>query len=89
MPVAPSTRSHLDDHLGQAEFALKVSANFDCLKNTPAHEAVRAALVRVAEARRWVRERLAVEQPAMKPYQAPLGQGLPLTRTERQGYRWP
>jgi hypothetical protein len=51
MPVAPSSRSHLDDHLGQAEFALKVAANFDCLKNTPAHEAVRAALARVAEAR--------------------------------------
>jgi hypothetical protein len=89
MPVPPSTRSHLDDHLGQAEFALKVSANFDCLKNTPAHEAVRVALARVAEARRWVRERLAVERPTMKPSQAPLGQGLPLTRKERQGYRWP
>ncbi len=89
MPVDSSTRSHLDDHLGQAEFALKVSANFDCLKDTPAHEAVRVALVRVAEARRWVRERLAVEQPATKHYQAPLGQGLPLTRKERLGYRWP
>ena len=53
MPVAPSTRSHLDDHLGQAEFALKVSANFECLKDTPAHAAVRAALARVAEARSW------------------------------------
>lgn len=89
MPVAPSTRSHLDDHLGQAEFALKVSANFECLKDTPAHAAVRAALARVAEARRWVREGLAIEQPAMKPSQVPLGQGLPLTRKERQGYRWP
>lgn len=90
MPVAPSTRSRLDDHLGQAEFALKVSANFDCLKGTPAHEAVRAALARVAEARSWVRKRLPVESPApMKPYQAPLGQGLPLTRQQRQGYRWP
>ncbi len=67
MPVDSSTRSHLDDHLGQAEFALKVSANFACLKDTPAHEAVRAALARVAEARRWVRERLAVETPTMKP----------------------
>ena len=89
MPVAPSTRSHLDDHLGQAEFSLKVAANFDCLKDTPAHEAVRAALARVAEARRWVREGLAIEQAAMKPFQATLGQGLPLTRKERQGYRWP
>ena len=89
MPVAPSTRSHLDDHLGQAEFALKVSANFDCLKGTPAHEAVRAALARVAEARSWVRERLPVESPAMQPDQAPLGHGLPLTRQQRQGFRWP
>ena len=89
MPVDSSTRSHLDDHLGQAEFALKVSANFVCLKNTPAHAAVRAALARVAEARSWVRERLAVERPTMKPAQAPLGEGLPLTRQARQGYRWP
>jgi len=89
MPVDSSTRWHFDDHLGQAEFALKVSANFDCLKNTPAHAAVRAALARVAEARSWVREGLAVERPAMKPSQAPLGQGLPLTRQDRQGYRWP
>jgi hypothetical protein len=51
MPVDPSTRSHLDDHLGQAQFALQVAANFDCLKDTPAHEAVRVALARVAEAR--------------------------------------
>ena len=89
MPVDSFKRSHFDDHLGQAEFALKVSANFECLKDTPAHAAVRAALARVAEARRWVREGLAVERPTMKPSQAPLGQGLPLTRKERQGYRWP
>jgi len=67
MAVAPSTRSHLDDHLGQAEFALNVAANFDCLKGTPAHESVRAALARVAEARKWIHEKLAVEPPAMKP----------------------
>jgi hypothetical protein len=36
-----------------------------------------------------VREGLAVEQPVIKSSQAPLGQGLPLTRKERQGYRWP
>lgn len=89
MPVAPSTRSHLDDHLGQAEFALKVSANFDCLKGTPAHEAVRVALVRVGEARRWVREWLAVEQQATKPVETPLGHGLPLSLKDRLGYRWP
>lgn len=89
MPVDPSIRSHLDDHLGQAEFSLKVASNFDCLKDTPAHYAVRAALARVAEARRWVREGLAAERPVVRPELAPLGQGLPLTRKERLGYRWP
>ena len=67
MAVAPSTRSHLDDHLGQAEFALNVASNFDCLKGTPAHESVRAALARVVDARGWVKQKLAVEPPAMKP----------------------
>jgi hypothetical protein len=89
MPVDSSTRSHLDDHLGQAEFALKVASNFDCLKDTPAYEAVRAALARVAEARGWVRERLTVESPAVRSGPIPVGQGLPLTRKERTGYHWP
>jgi len=43
----------------------------------------------VAEARRWVREGLAVERPGVISAQVPLGQGLPLTRKERLGYRWP
>ena len=68
MPVPPSTRQSLDDHLGQAEFALKVASNFVCLQGTPAHEAVRAALAQVATARTWVRTKLAVEMtPAVKP----------------------
>lgn len=67
MPVAPSTRQHLDDHLGQAEFALQVAANFACLKDTPAHESVRAALAQVAAARAWVGASLAVANPLMKP----------------------
>lgn len=67
MPVPPSTRQSLDDHLGQAEFALKVAANFVCLKDTPAHESVRAALAQVATARTWVQTKLAVETPAVKP----------------------
>lgn len=66
MPVPPSTRSHLDDHLSQAEFALNIASNFDCLKGTPAHESVRAALARVAEAREWVRNQPAVEPAALK-----------------------
>ncbi len=67
MPVPPSTRQCLDDHLGQAEFALKVASNFACIKGTPAHEAVRAALAQVATARTWVRTKLAVEIPSAKP----------------------
>ena len=67
MPVPPSTRQHLDDHLGQAEFALKVAANFECLCGTPAHDSVRAALAGVAEARSWVKTQLAVQSPSVKP----------------------
>ena len=89
MAVHPSTRQHLDDHLGQAEFALRVAANFECLKGTPAHDAVRRALAQVGEARTWVRESLVVEVPKFASGLPPLGQGLPLTRSERLGYRWP
>lgn len=67
MRVDPSTRRHLEDHLGQAEFALRVAANFDCLKGTPAHGSVRAALARVAEARGWIRESLPQERPVQRP----------------------
>ena len=89
MAVSASTRLYLDSHLSQAEFALKVAANFACLHGTPAHESVRVALAQVEQARTWVREKLPVETAAMKPHQLPLGQGLPLTRKERIGYRWP
>ena len=89
MSVDPSTRRHLDDHLGQAEFALKVAANFECLKGTPAHDAVRLALTQVAGARTWVHESLTVERAAVKTEFPQMGQGLPLTRAERMGYRWP
>ena len=89
MPVHPSTRQYLDDHLGQAEFALRVATNFECLKGTPAHENVRAALAQVAQARTWVREKLAVEQPKIEARSRPIGHGLPFTRQERLGYRWP
>ena len=70
MPVASSTRQHLDAHLGQAEFALKVIVNFDCLKNPPAHESVHAALAPVGEARGWIRQNLEIEQPAVLPMKA-------------------
>jgi hypothetical protein len=89
MSVDPSTCRHLDDHLGQAEFALKVASNFECLKGTPAHDAVRLALTQVAGARNWVHESLTVERAAVKTEFPQMGQGLPLTRAERMGYRWP
>ena len=89
MPVALSTRKHLDDHLGQAEFALKVASNFDCLKGTPAHAKVSAALAQVAVARAWIVQNVEVEKPWMGVGTPPLGQGLPLTRKERLGHRWP
>ncbi|MDI1335807.1 MAG: hypothetical protein PSU94_06435, partial [Lacunisphaera sp.] len=60
-----------------------------CLQGTPAHDQVRAALAQVASARVWVKEKLEVEPARMKPHQMPLGPGLPLTRKERVGYRWP
>jgi hypothetical protein len=50
---------------------------------------VRAALAQVAGARAWVKDKLEVEPVRMKPYQAPLGEGLPLSRKERTAYRWP
>ena len=89
MPVHPSTRQHLDDHLGQAEFALKVAMNFECLKGTPAHDSVRVALAQVAQARIWVKEKFVVEQPTIETRLPPIGQGLPITRHQRLGYRWP
>lgn len=89
MPVAASTRQYLDSHLGQAEFALKIASNFACLQGTPAHDQVRAALAQVAGARIWVKEKLDVEPILIKSHQAPLGQGLPLSRKERVSHRWP
>lgn len=62
MPVALSTRKHLDDHLGQAEFALKVASDFDCLKGTPAHAQVSATLAQVAEARTWIIKNVELER---------------------------
>ena len=89
MPVPLSTRRHLDDHLGQAEFALKVASNFDCIKGTPAHEQVRVALAQVAAARKSIVEHVELEKPWMTAALPAIGQGLPLTRKERLGYRWP
>jgi hypothetical protein len=64
-----TTRQHVEDHLGQAEFALKIASNFDCLRATPAHDSVRAALARVAEARSWIRRNLEEERNGADEHQ--------------------
>jgi len=63
MGVHVSTKRHIDDHLGHAEFALKVVVSFRCLQDTPAHAAVREALSQVAKARRVVHEEIIAEKP--------------------------
>lgn len=88
MAVAPSTRRQIDDHLQRAEFSLRVASKFACLHDTAAEPVIREALARVGAARAWVKEKLPVETSAMKPHLPPLGEGLPLTRKERFGYRW-
>lgn len=50
---------------------------------------MRAALAWAAETRKVVRQKLAADQVTMKPFELPQIPGLPLTRTERMGYRWP
>lgn len=89
MAATPVTQKSVIDHLTAADFELRVAAGFECLKNTPAHDSLKAAVAQVAIAREWVREKMAVEQPAMTPKLPPVGIGLPLTRKERLGYRWP
>lgn len=90
MAVPSSVRKHLDDHLSQAEFALKVAANFACIQTTPAYANVRAAMVQVEEARKAVRQHITVSgEPVAAKAELPVGTKLPLTRKERQGYRWP
>ena len=86
MSVNPSTRRQLYDHLGQAEFSLKVSKNFECLAGTPASAAVQAALAEVTRAREWVRTKLPVSY-AVGPSPKPMTEGLPLTRRERLSFR--
>lgn len=88
MAVHPAIRQHVDDYLSKAEFALRVVTHTGCVQNTPALDNVKSALDQVARARGWVKEGLPVEPVAMKPYQAPLGKGLPQTRKQRHGYRW-
>lgn len=86
MSVHPSTRRQLYDHLGQAEFSLKVASNFECLAGTPASAAVQAALAEVTRAREWVRTKLVVSYAA-GPSPQRMAEGLPLTRQERLSFR--
>lgn len=77
------------EHLDKGAFELRVATNFDAIKGTPAHDSLKAALAKVDEARQWVRESLDVGAPAAASTFPPVGEGLPLTRKERLGYRWP
>jgi len=85
--ATPATRKAILDHLTTGAFELRVAANFDALKETPAHDSLKVAVAQVAIARAWVQQQLDVE--TMKPTLPPIGEGLPLTRKERLGYRWP
>lgn len=82
MTVNPTTRQQLYDHLGQAEFSLKVAANFECLANTPAGAAVQAALAEARRAREWVRTGLVVSVCA-PPLPRPMRADFPEVRRPR------
>jgi hypothetical protein len=88
VPVTPATQKAILGHLAAGAFELRVAAGFENLKDTPALASLQAAVAQVASARAWVQEHLAVEAPAMKPTRPPIGEGLPLTRKQRVGYRW-
>lgn len=82
MTVNPATRRQLYDHLGQAEFSLKVAGNFESLANTPAGAAVQAALAETRRAREWVRTELDVSAYA-PPSPRPMREGFPDARRPR------
>ena len=88
MAVHPAIREHVEAYLTRAEFALRVVAHTGCVQNTPALDNVKSALDQVARARAWVKEGLPVEPVVMKPFQAPLGRGLPQSRRDRLSHRW-
>lgn len=67
MGIDPSTRRQLTAHLGQAEFSLKVTQNFACLRGSPVEAAVITALAQVEMAHRWIREDLAVAAAPSNP----------------------
>jgi hypothetical protein len=89
VPVTLATQKAILGHLTAGAFELRVAAGFEKLKDTPAHASLKVAVAQVAIARAWVQENLAVESPVMKPKLPPIGEGLPLTRKQRLGYRWP
>ena len=69
--VHPNTKLRLLNHLSQAEIDLRVAARFGCCEATPAHQMVRAALVRVTEAREWLNQHVPVETPGVAPVLSP------------------
>ncbi len=76
------------DHLVAADFELRVASGFECIKGTPAHDNLKSAVQQAQLALAWVkRMQLTYEPMAMKL--PTVGEGLPLTRKKRVGYRWP
>lgn len=76
------------DHLVAADFELRVASGFECIKGTPAHDNLKSAVQQAQLALAWVKRMQLTHEPmAMKL--PTVGDGLPLTRKERVGYRWP
>lgn len=84
MRIDPSTQRHIDDHLQQAEFSLRVVASFACLEGTPGIEKVGIAQARIAEARTWVKMHLPVAKEA-PPRPGPLPSAALIMRRRRMG----
>lgn len=82
--MSGSVRQGVLDHLTAAAFETRVAAGFECIKGTPAHASLQAAVAKIAEARAWVLANLQTERTTPAP--KPLNEGLPLTRKQRLGF---
>ncbi len=76
------------DHLVAADFELRVASGFKCLEGTPAHDNLKSAVQQAQCALAWVRNLRVKQEPTTQKLR-PMGEGLPLTRKQRVGYRWP
>lgn len=87
MRLSPDQQKAVLDHLVAADFELRVASGFDCIKGTPAHDNLKSAVQQAQCALAWVRKAELAEKP-LAMTQPPVGEGLPLTRKQRAGYRW-